>query len=262
MNELAQRMTRGGLGLVLLLSIVTSASANVSNAASMTVETAYETWGRVLDKHVDGDGRIGFKRLANDRADLNAFVAWVSAVSPTTNPNLFPDANAVLAYHINAYNAWSMHEILESDLPKTLGGLRKWYFFGVRGIVIGGEDTTLYTYENDVIRKMGDPRIHFALNCMSISCPRLPQVPFSPQSLDEELDRETRKFFAEARNVSVDHNEKRILLSEILDFFTEDFLATSDSLVTYVNQYITSPLPADYEVDFFDYDWGVNYQNP
>ena len=38
---------------------------------------------------------------------------------------------------------------------------------------------SLYTLENDVIRPLGDERVHFALNCMVVSCPRLPRVAFT-----------------------------------------------------------------------------------
>ena len=248
--------------LILLVPFSLTANANVSNAASLSVDAAYERWSHVLEKFVAPDGRVAFKRLVNDRAELNEFVAWVGAISPATNPKLFPSQAHVLAYHINAYNALSMHEVLESDLPKSLGGLRKFYFFGVRKIFVGGEELTLYSYENDTIRAFGDPRIHFALNCMSISCPRLPMVPFAPDTLDEQLDAEARKFFAESRNDSIDHEGKKVVLSEILDFFEEDFLANNDSLLAYVNQYLKEPLPTEYAVDFFDYDWDVNYQNP
>jgi hypothetical protein len=46
-------------------------------------------------------------------------------------------------------------------------------FFLLRKYRVGGEDMSLYALENDIIRPLGEPRVHFALNCMAVSCPRL-----------------------------------------------------------------------------------------
>jgi Protein of unknown function, DUF547 len=75
-------------------------------------------------------------------------------------------------------------------------------------VQVGGEAISLYDYENKVIRALGDPRIHFALNCMSVSCPVLPREVFTPEKLNAQLDREAKKFFAEPRNVAVNEAKK------------------------------------------------------
>ena len=120
---------------------------------------------------------------------------------------------------------------------------------------------SLYSYENDVTRALGDPRVHFALNCMPVGCPRLPMTPFNAASLDDELDRETRRFMAETRNVRVDSASRTVWLSEIFDFFPEDFLAHSPTLLAYVNRYRANPVPTDCAIKFMDYDWTVNAQS-
>ena len=58
----------------------------------------------------------------------------------------------------------------------------------------------------------------------------------------------------------VDHDNRVVWISEIFDFFTEDFLAQSPSLLVYINRYRDAPVPEDYEVRFIDYDWNVNRQ--
>src|SRR3712207_7044618 len=55
-----------------------------------------------------------------------------------------------------------------------------------------------------------------ALNCMVRACPRLPREPFAQERLEAQLDRETRLFFSEERNLQVVDAEKKIRLSEIL----------------------------------------------
>jgi hypothetical protein len=69
---------------------------------------------------------------------------------------------------------------------------------------------TLYTYENRVIRAMGDERVHFALNCMSVGCPRLPRQPFLGAELDQQLDEARRFFFSELRNLQFDQRTRTV----------------------------------------------------
>jgi hypothetical protein len=220
----------------------------------------YDAWQRVLEKYVDDQGRVNFAGVKNDRADLDRFVAWVYDYSPQNQPSLFPTQAHVLAYHINAYNALALHKVLERDIPQTLAGLRKVSFFFLGKVRVGNEPITLYKYENDVVRKIQDPRMHVALNCMSVSCPRLPREAFLPERLDEQLNREAKRFYNEDRNVQVDDANRTLRLSEILKFYTADFLAQSPSLAAYVNKYRDQKVPEDYKVEFVPYDWTINRQ--
>jgi hypothetical protein len=96
---------------------------------------------------------------------------------------------------------------------------------------MGGRSISLYSLENDVIRPMGDPRVHFALNCMSVSCPRLPRTAFTADGLDRELDAAAREFVGDDRNVHFDRETRTVTLSAIFDFYTKDFLAKAPSLI-------------------------------
>ena len=214
----------------------------------------------MLQQRVDAQGRVDFAGLAGERADLDRYVAWVYAVSPGNRPELFPTSQHVLAYHLNAYNALAMYAVIESGIPETNAGFGKVRFFFLRRVKVGGQSLNLRAYENEVIRPLGDSRAHFALNCMSVSCPRLPREPFDAAVLDQQLDREARQFFNEPRNLRVDAAARTIYLSEILDFYPEDFLAQAPSLVAYVNRYHEPPVPENYTVVFTPYDWTINRQ--
>jgi len=199
--------------------------------------------------------------LAKSPADLNAFVDYIASVSPESAPERFPTKESRIAYHVNAYNALSMHNVIDSGIPNSLAGLAKVWFFGIKRFSIGGRKLSLYSYENEVIRPMGDERVHFALNCMAVGCPRLPGVPFTAAGLDDQLDREARRFFAEPRNLRLVPERKTVRLSEILRFYKEDFLRRSPSLIAYANRYAPEKIPEDYQVEFSDYDWTVNDQS-
>ena len=209
------------------------------------------SWQRVLERFVDDSGRVDYRALARDRTDLDAFVAWIHV----TGVN-----DRALAYHLNAYNALAMYNALERGVPDSLGGFELLRFFVLRKFQLGGEPISLYAYENDVIRKLGDARAHFALNCMALGCPRLPRAPFPALGLDAVLERETRYFLGESRNLRVDHPARTVHLSSYFDWYEEDFLAEAPTLIAYVNRYLDVPLPADYRVEYIPYDWTLNSQ--
>jgi hypothetical protein len=236
-------------------------AAVVSNAAGKPGDSEPRArWARVLQDFVDDQGRVDFDGVAARPDDLDAYVGWVNHNSPANQPAQFAGPAQVLAYHLNAYNALAMHAIIDDGIPQTLAGLRKVRFFFLKRVLVGGQSISLATYENDVIRALKEPRIHVALNCMSVGCPRLPREPFDAAALDAQLEREARRFFAETRNVRVDDAARTLALSEILSFYTADFLAVAPSLAAYVNRYRATPVPTDYKVEFMPYDWTVNRQ--
>jgi len=217
-------------------------------------------WSRVLQTYVNERGQVDFQGLGKEPKELQAFVDYIATTSPASRPAAFPDQASRIAYYINSYNALAMYNILDSGIPDSLGGWRKFPFFLLKRFTIGGKKLSLYTYENDIIRKQGEARIHFALNCMVAGCPRLPGTPFTAEDLDTQLDEQARLFFSEPRNLRIDHQRKVVYMSWIMKHYKEDFLATSHSLISYVNNYIKDRIPASYAIKFMPYDWSVNAQ--
>lgn len=227
-------------------------------APEMTSAQAEKAWATVLKKHVDNQGRVDFRGLGASPADLKGYVRYVSRVDKAS----LTDPRARLAFYINAYNALSMYNVIYSEYPEDLDGFFKRFgFFYKKKFQIMKEEMSLYSFENDLIRTENDPRVHVALNCMSAGCPRLPQTPFTTAGLEKELEREAKKFYNEPRNVRTDPKEKKVYISEILDFFTEDFLKKKPTLIEYVNLYRNEKVPADYKVEFIPYDWTI-YKQP
>lgn len=246
----------------LLLAAILSTATLVPPVIAQERETdALAHWARVLKTFVNDQGEVDFQGLAKNPTDLKAFVDYVARIGPESAPALFPTKEARLAYHINAYNALAMYNVIDSGIPKSLSGFTKVRFFGFKRFSIGGKAISLYTYENEVIRPLGDERVHFALNCMAVGCPRLPKTPFTASELDDQLDREARRFFSAPRNLQRVPETKTVRLSEILKFYTEDFQRRSRSLIAYVNRYAPDKIPEDYEIEFIGYDWTINDQN-
>lgn len=232
----------------------------LSTAAENQQTDPYQPWMRVLATFVNDRGEVNFHALARERTDLDEFLDYVARASPRSAPESFPGKTAKLAYYLNAYNALSMFNVIDSGFPKSLAGMTKVWFFGFKRFTVGGKRLSLYALENDVIRPLGDERAHFALNCMAVSCPRLPREPFTPDNLNRQLDDEARRFFGEARNLQVLPERELVRVSSILKFYTEDFLAKSPTLIAYINKYANIKISDDYRLEFIDYDWTVNDQ--
>jgi hypothetical protein len=222
-----------------------------------------EAWARVLQRAVDAQGRINFALVARDRADLDTYLAYVAQASPHSHPALFSGRREALAYYINSYNALAMYGVIARQIPRDFKSfLTRIRFFVFTAYRVGGKTISLYDYENTIIRPLGEPRVHFALNCMVIGCPRLPQVPFCAQELDQQLEAAATEFCNTTKHVQLDPERRVVRFSAILRWYTKDFVNASGapSLIAYVNRYRAQKIPADFAVEFLPYDWTVNKQ--
>ena len=256
-------MIRGWWVALCIAALAGCATVTPPPAAPSTNEAQAEAaWARVLERFVDARGAVDFEALAANRADLDRMLRHVA----DTPLDRFAGTRARLAHMINAYNALSMANVVDSSLPEThAGSVAKLRFFVLSQQVIGGQALSLYAFENDVIRPftraIGEPRVHFALNCSARACPALPRQPFHAATLDAELARETVAFFSRRENLRVDDSAREIWLSELLNFYPEDFVpAHGASLIDYVNRTLGLSLPLDYAVRFTPYDWTVAHQ--
>lgn len=223
--------------------------------------TAYE---RILLEHVGPDGRVNYAGIKSSDA-LADFTKQLAAVSPDSHPALFLAPEAKLAYWINAYNALVLQSFA-ADYPEKrtrLGSLlgRGLFFYETKHRV-GGRKRTLADIEDHSIRKAGDPRIHFAIVCASASCPALSRRAYRPETLNTQLEAETKKYFSESRNFSMDSNLRVIKLPKILDWFRDDFGKTDDKVIQFVARYRPNEAAqlrnGRWKVAYREYDWSPN----
>ena len=213
-------------------------------------------------------------------AELNSYLAAVSQFSPDISPRRFGSRNETLAYWMYGYNAYVIKSVLDhwpiesvTDVKAPIEAVTGLGFFYQQRFSFGGKYLSLLAVENDRIRKAyTDPRIHFVLNCASVSCPiARPELPVG-DDLEVLLDRATSEFINKRANVSVDHANTTIYLSTIFKWYEKDFAdairlegkPTTDSLVSYISTYALDDLANDlavassYTIKFRDYDWGLN----
>ena len=246
----------------------------------------YSSYEELLARYVNDQGLVDYEGLLNNPDLVDRFYQEIAASSPDSHPHLFSDDDARLAYWINSYNATTIKGVLhnypissvEEVAPPALLFFfpSKSGFFFFQRFTYGGVETSLYYLENSVIRKrFVDPRYHFALNCASSSCPKLPRVPFYPDRLDEQLELESRKFINSPDNVRYDAEQRTLHLSAIFDWYEEDFLnwlehtspgkdlTIVDYLLDYLDEETAAQIRKDRDtltIDYLVYDWGLNDQ--
>jgi hypothetical protein len=238
---------------------------------SAAQEITYDSWAKVLERFVDPEGLVDYQGLRQDRRSLDEFLALVKKVSPQQRPELFASRQEELAFYLNAYNALIFDQVLA--LPegtttvwgKSGSGLR---FFVRQKVTVGGEALSLKKLEDEWIREAyQDPRVHAALNCASLGCPRLPRKPFLGGELERQLDEAMAEFVSDSKNVRLEGDT--VYLSKIFDWFESDFLqeerarsGQEATLLDYVRRYRRTepPLPAEAKIRFLDYDKALNRQ--
>ena len=243
---------------------------------------AHETFENLLHKYVDAEGNVDFDRWHKNVADrelLDSYLAAVGSFSPATTPDRFPRKSDELAYWMYGYNGYVIKSVLDhwpiksvTDVKAPIEAVTGLGFFYRQRFHFGGTPLSLYTVENDRIRKaFHDPRIHFVLYCASGSCPVLrPELP-TGEELEGLLQEATVAFVSDPGNVRVDHEKKQIVLSAIFDMYRSDFtreltrrgLSSENGVVDYVASVAPGSLQSElksaveYELVFLDYDWAI-----
>src|SRR4030095_12503639 len=125
------------------------------------------------------------------------------------------------AYNILAIDLVARHYPVASI--RDLGSLLRpvWKIEAGR---VGGRAYSLDEIEHGILRPLGDPRVHMAIVCASVSCPSLAREPFVAARIDAQLDAASARFVAnEQKGVRVE--ARGVRLSKIFDWFAADFAA-------------------------------------
>lgn len=224
---------------------------------------SHSTWDALLKKHVDDQGMVNYKGMMRDSTELKKYLNLLSKNHPNEK-NWTKEER--LAYWINAYNAFTVKLIINHypvESIKDIGSSINIPFvstpWDIKFIQIEGETYDLNNLEHGIIRKeFEEPRIHFALVCAAMSCPRLRNEAFTAEKLDAQLEAEATYFFNNPKKNKI--SADRVQLSKLLDWYWGDFKGTAKSRVEYVNRYSKTKANADAKVEYVDYSWKLNEQ--
>ena len=171
-----------------------------------------------------------------------------------------------MAYWINLYNALTVKVVLSAYPVESIRdidispGLLSDGPWDKKLVEIGGEAVSLNDIEHRILRPIWrDPRIHYAVNCASISCPNLQKKAFTAKSAERMLDAAARAYINDRRGVR--REDERVVVSSIYAWFTDDFGGDVAGVIAHLKQYANPELILILEAatELEDaYDWTLN----
>jgi len=218
-------------------------------------------WDKLVKKHVNNVGMVNYKDFQKDRAELDVYLKILSDNAPQTDWS----ENEQKAYWINAYNAFTVSLILQHYPVKSIkdiGAAIQIPFvntpWDIKFINIGGKKYDLNNIEHGILRKkFNDPRIHFALVCASISCPRLRNEAYTAAKLDMQLEDAGKGFLNDRSKNNI--NTDKVQLSKYFSWYKGDF-TKNGSLADFINKYSQTKINANTRINYLDYNWNLNEQ--
>ncbi|MFT4764686.1 MAG: hypothetical protein ACI9OH_001784 [Oleispira sp.] len=167
-----------------------------------------------------------------------------------------------MAFYINTYNLFAIKLITDHKPKQSIRDIGSWFspVWQRPAAMLSAKTISLDTIEHKILRKMGEPRIHFAIVCASLSCPDLRTEAYTADNLDQQLDDQTREFLANtSKGIHIKGEE--IYISKIFDWFSKDFASDKKpkNVLKYIAQYnMEAGRFSDYET--LDYNWELNKQ--
>lgn len=246
------------LGLAAIVS-----SCSVKKYDSQSYPVSHEIWNELLQKHVTEQGVVNYKGFQKDSAQFNEYLKILSTSHPNdSNWN----ENQRLAYWINAYNAFTVRIVMRNYPTPGIKEIKNGIPFvntvwDIKFIKIEDQIYDLNNIEHGIVRpRFEEPRIHFALNCASISCPRLRNEAFTPERLDEQLTDNARYFLSNPikNKLGVERSE----ISKIFQWYGGDFRKGENTVRKFIDKYSDIKITADTEIDHLKYDWRLNDKLP
>jgi hypothetical protein len=253
--------------------VVFDNDVHAANAATPLVpfdKVDHSVWQRLLRKYVDGNGMVDYaawKAVAGDTDALKQYLAMLGRGDPEA-----PTAKeGKLAFWINAYNALTVYGILEvyptSSIRNHTAKVLGYNIWRDLLLSVAGKKYSLEEIEHRILRKLGEPRIHFAIVCASIGCPRLRNEAYTPERLEQQLADNTRDFFSRSEHFRVDAANRFVYVSPILQWFAEDFGPNPQARVKRLEKYLPEDNrihelieQGEFSVAYLDYNWNLNDQ--
>ena len=237
--------------LCILAPAFVAGQVETSDLTGGQAEVSHEPWARLLHQYVDKSGNVNYKGFKQDGAALADYLSYLGKHQPAGDAA----KEKLLAYYINLYNAATVKLILDNYPVSSIRDLKKPW--ARKWIKVGDKPHSLQQIEHRILRKLDEPRIHFAINCASVSCPKLLNVPFEAKKLEQQLEKVSRGFIKDSLKNRI--SPDKISLSALFKWYKKDF-TKNGSIQEFIAPYTPVPVSPDAEIDYLPYDWSLNEQ--
>lgn len=209
-------------------------------------------YGQILSNFVSATGKVNYKGIKTNRELLRQATFYFEENPPTASWS----RNEKLAYWINAYNLYTLELVVDNYPVTSIKDIANGKPWDKKFIKIDGRTLSLNEIENEIIRKEFDePRIHFAVNCASISCPKLINKPYTAGNLNSLLASQTKLFINDDTMNTITPNVVEI--SNIFDWYKSDF-TKSGTVLDFLNSYSETKINTGAKITYKTYNWNLN----
>jgi hypothetical protein len=220
---------------------------------------SHDLFDQLLKKYVNEAGNVNYEGFKKDQKILDSYLDLLAKNEPDASWS----QSEQLAYWINVYNAFTISLVAKHYPVASIKDIRPGISFinsvwDIKFIKIGSKTYDLNNIEHSILRKkFQEPRIHFAINCASFSCPKLRNEAFTGDKLENQLASAARDFLADKNKNEI--KADKIIISKIFDWFAGDF-KKKGSLISFLNQYAPVKINDKAKIDYKDYIWTLNKQ--
>jgi Protein of unknown function, DUF547 len=243
----------------LLSGALAAALLGLLSTGAAAAEPDWTDYEYLLQRYVARGTTAGVELNQVDYRGLGSDAAFAAAVAKLA---AFPlkrleGREETLAFYINAYNILALKMVVDNRplaSIRDIGSVFKSVWKRPAGN-IGGQTVSLDDIENGRLRKMGEPRIHLAIVCASVSCPDLRTEVYRSDRLEAQLDAQCTDFLNNPGK-GLRRSGERAEISKIFKWFADDF-AVQGGVAAFVRRY--HPLPDTVSLrPSIDYNWSLN----
>ncbi|GAB5404549.1 MAG: DUF547 domain-containing protein [Aureliella sp.] len=220
-------------------------------------------WDSLLQKYVDDRGMVSYRKWKASGPSVKQLDDYIAHLSTAKLTKASKAEH--LAFWINAYNAVTIKGILReyptSSIRNHTAKLWGYNIWKNLKLQVDAKQLSLDEIEHKILRTLDEPRIHFAIVCASIGCPKLLNRAYLPEKIQDQLADNARDFFADPAKFKRTGNKLQI--SPILKWFGEDFGSTQAAQLKAIAPYLPKAAQAvaksgNANVSYLGYDWGLN----
>ena len=197
-------------------------------------------------------GKVDYQAIKNEPTLLNELIEDIAKADITKE-----NATTQKAFLINAYNILLIKGIISKypvKSPLDIAGL-----FDKATHTIATKKHTLNDLENKLIReKYNDARVHFVLVCGANGCPPLTNFAYMPDTLEEQLNKQTKIALNNPNFIKVNNGSKKVALSQIFEWYKNDFISKGKNEIDFINQYREDKIDPTFKISYYPYDWTLN----
>ncbi|MBC7643229.1 MAG: DUF547 domain-containing protein [Flavobacterium sp.] len=222
----------------------------INNSMAQTLEEFFKKSDRFFQTFVINDN-VDYDLLLSNTQQLDE-VLNIGAEVDLGNTSL----NNYKAFWINSYNLLVIKGILDKYPVKTVQDINGFFTTTYR---VAKEYITLKNIEKQKLKLfLKDPFLNFVLVCGANGCPPLIDHAYLPESIDNQLLEQTAKSINNSNFIRIDEDKKMIEVSEIFDWYKEDFVNKEGKIIDFINKFRTNKIDSGYKVAYYKYNWSLN----